>query len=68
MPQDMPPTGGYQPVQYKRNLPIRGFRPGWYLLGMGAVMTWGFYQFGKGQRELQCVASFLDREGDEEGA
>ena len=55
MPQDMPPTGGYQPVQYKRNLPIRGFRPAWYLLGMGAVMTWGFYKFGQGQREMQYV-------------
>jgi hypothetical protein len=22
---------------------------------MGAVMTWGFYKFGQGQRELQYV-------------
>ncbi|CAL00437.1 uncharacterized protein An16g02130 [Aspergillus niger] len=34
MPQDMPPQGGYLPVQYKRNIPARGFRPIYYLIGM----------------------------------
>ena len=51
MPQDMPPTGGYEPVQYKRNLPIRGFRPAYYLVAMGAVMTYGFWRVGQGIRE-----------------
>lgn len=51
MPQDMPPTGGYEPVQYKRNLPARGFRPSVYLAGVVALMTYGFYKVGKGIRE-----------------
>ncbi|KAI1135529.1 GRIM-19 [Hypoxylon sp. FL0543] len=51
MPQDMPPVGGYGPVQYKRNLPAPGFRPATLLLGMGAIMIFGFYKLGKGIRE-----------------
>jgi hypothetical protein len=51
MPQDMPPTGGYEPVQYRRNLPIRGFRPAYYLLAVGVICTYGFYKMGKGIRE-----------------
>ncbi|PKS12328.1 hypothetical protein jhhlp_001628 [Lomentospora prolificans] len=126
MPQDMPPTGGYGPVQYKvseqfrgclprvrcrgtqlgaanvfiedpiaeircggpgkngigvfarkswegngselggremagqylldggvRNLPFRGFRPRTYLLGIGVVMGYGWYQLVKGIREAK---------------
>ncbi|MCJ1338529.1 hypothetical protein MMC09_003818 [Bachmanniomyces sp. S44760] len=51
MPQDMPPTGGYEAIQYKRNLPARGFRPAYYLLAMGVICTYGFYKVGKGIRE-----------------
>ncbi|KAF2239476.1 NADH-ubiquinone oxidoreductase subunit GRIM-19 [Viridothelium virens] len=51
MPQDMPPTGGYEPVQYKRNLPARGFRASYYLIGVGLIMTYGFYRLGIGIRE-----------------
>jgi NADH dehydrogenase (ubiquinone) 1 alpha subcomplex subunit 13 len=51
MPQDMPPTGGYGPVQYKRNLPVRGFRPAVYIIGMGGLMTYGFWRVGQGIRE-----------------
>jgi NADH dehydrogenase (ubiquinone) 1 alpha subcomplex subunit 13 len=58
MVQDMPPKGGYGPVQYKRNLPARGFRPGVLLLGMGAVMTYGWYRLFIGIRE----ANELSRE------
>ncbi|KAK5004015.1 GRIM-19 [Cryomyces antarcticus] len=56
MPQDMPPTGGYEPIQYKRNLPARGFRPSVYLLAVGVVMTYGFYKVGKGIREQNELA------------
>ncbi|KAJ9647356.1 hypothetical protein H2201_008749 [Coniosporium apollinis] len=56
MPQDMPPTGGYEPVQYKRNLPARGFRPSVYLAGVVALMTYGFYKVGKGIREQNELA------------
>jgi NADH dehydrogenase (ubiquinone) 1 alpha subcomplex subunit 13 len=57
MPQDMPPTGGYEPVQYKRNLPARGFRPATYLLMVGAVCTYGFWRVGQGIREQKYAAS-----------
>ena len=59
MPQDMPPTGGYSPVQYKRNLPVRGFRPAAYLFGTAALMTYGFWRVGQGIREHKCVESYL---------
>lgn len=67
MGQDLPPSGGYEPIQYKvrllqslpdfssrlpqRNIPARGFRPVYYLIGMGAIMTYGFYKYGVGVRE-----------------
>ncbi|OJD20121.1 hypothetical protein ACJ73_08548 [Blastomyces percursus] len=51
MPQDMPPIGGYQPVQYKRNIPVRGFRPVYYLVGMHLIMAYGFYKVFLGIRE-----------------
>jgi NADH dehydrogenase (ubiquinone) 1 alpha subcomplex subunit 13 len=55
MPQDMPPVGGYSPVQYKRNLPARGFRPAVYLIGTGVLMTYGFWRVGQGIREHKYV-------------
>jgi len=55
MPQDMPPEGGYEPVQYKRNLPARGFRPSVYLVGIAGLMTYGFYKVGQGIREQKWV-------------
>jgi NADH dehydrogenase (ubiquinone) 1 alpha subcomplex subunit 13 len=58
MPQDMPPVGGYRPVQYKRNLPARGFRPLTYILGAGAVMTYSLYLYGKGIDEYKYVFSY----------
>jgi NADH dehydrogenase (ubiquinone) 1 alpha subcomplex subunit 13 len=56
MPQDMPPVGGYRPVQYKRNLPARGFRPIYYVLGVGAIMAYGMEVYGKGIAEYKWVS------------
>ncbi|KAL8928445.1 MAG: hypothetical protein Q9208_001678 [Pyrenodesmia sp. 3 TL-2023] len=56
MAQDLPPSGGYEPIQYKRNIPVRGFRPSYYLAAMAAVMTWGLYKYGKGAREHNELA------------
>lgn len=53
--QDLPPIGGYEPVQWKRNLPSRGFRPTVYFWGIAGVVAYGYYKFYKGvdeQREL----------------
>ena len=51
MPQDMPPSAGYDPIQYRRNLPVRGFKPAYYLAIIAGVMTYGFWKLGKGVRE-----------------
>jgi len=56
MPQDIPPAGGYEPVQYKRNLPARGFRPSILLLGMAGIMAYGFWKVGVGIRERNELA------------
>ncbi|EKD18794.1 uncharacterized protein L3040_008704 [Drepanopeziza brunnea f. sp. 'multigermtubi'] len=56
MPQDLPPQGGYEPVQYKRNLPARGFRPSVMLAAMFGMMGFGFYKVGKGIREQNELA------------
>ncbi|KUI62498.1 NADH dehydrogenase [ubiquinone] 1 alpha subcomplex subunit 13 [Cytospora mali] len=56
MPQDMPPVGGYGPVQYKRNLPARGFKPSTLLAIGGVVMLYGWYAYGKGAREQRELA------------
>ncbi|KEY74688.1 hypothetical protein S7711_05441 [Stachybotrys chartarum IBT 7711] len=67
MPQDMPPKGGYEPVQYKvrciemltsrqRNLPARGFRPGVMFLGISAIMGFGWYKLFHGIREANELA------------
>lgn len=42
-------------MQWKRNLPSRGFRPSVYFWGITGLMAFGFYRFYKGvdeQREL----------------
>lgn len=56
MPQDMPPVGGYGPVQYKRNIPARGFRPITYLVGMHLFMAYGYYKLFYGIREQNELA------------
>ncbi|KHJ33855.1 putative nadh-ubiquinone oxidoreductase subunit grim-19 [Erysiphe necator] len=56
MPQDLPPIGGYDPIQYKRNLPARGFRPAVLLFGMASIMTYGFWRVGQGIREHNELA------------
>ncbi|KAL8633298.1 hypothetical protein Q9189_001019 [Teloschistes chrysophthalmus] len=52
MAQDLPPQGGYEPVQYKRNLPARGFRPRNYFFGACLIMAYGWYKYAIGIHEL----------------
>ena len=54
----MPPPGGFEPVKYKRNLPIRGPSGLVILGGVTAVCAYGFYRLGKGNLEKRCVESF----------
>jgi len=56
MSQDLPPVGGYEPVQYKRNLPVRGYSPKWYLFGMAGIMIYGFYEAIGGIKEQRELA------------
>ncbi|XP_070974831.1 NADH dehydrogenase [ubiquinone] 1 alpha subcomplex subunit 13-like isoform X1 [Oncorhynchus clarkii lewisi] len=49
--QDMPPPGGYGPVDYKRNLPKRGLS-GYSMLTIGVgVMCFGYWRLFKWNRE-----------------
>uniref|UniRef100_A0A4W5RS80 NADH dehydrogenase [ubiquinone] 1 alpha subcomplex subunit 13 n=1 Tax=Hucho hucho TaxID=62062 RepID=A0A4W5RS80_9TELE len=49
--QDMPPPGGYGPVDYKRNLPKRGLS-GYSMLAIGVgVMCFGYWRLFKWNRE-----------------
>jgi hypothetical protein len=57
----MPPTGGYEPVQYRRNLPVRGFRPAYYLVAVAGICTYGFYRVGQGIREQKWALHLLCR-------
>lgn len=53
--QDLPPIGGYDTVQWKRNLPARGFRPSIYFWGISGIIALGFWRYSQGvdeQREL----------------
>lgn len=58
MGQDMPPVGGYEPIQYRRNIPARGFRPAYYLLAVGLISTYGMYWTGRGIREHKYVHTY----------
>ncbi|KAF7198932.1 NADH dehydrogenase [ubiquinone] 1 alpha subcomplex subunit 13 [Nothobranchius furzeri] len=49
--QDMPPTGGYAPFDYKRNLPKRGLS-GYSMFGIGiGVMLVGYWRMFNWNRE-----------------
>ncbi|BGO97191.1 hypothetical protein JCM10296v2_001227 [Rhodotorula toruloides] len=54
--QDLPPAGGFAPIKYKRNLPIKG--PGGAVVfgAVALICGFGFWRVGLGnleQRELQ---------------
>jgi len=53
--RDMPPPGGFEGIQYKRNLPIRGPGGVAILCGVTAVCAYGFYRVGKGNLEKRFV-------------
>ncbi|XP_010725652.1 NADH dehydrogenase [ubiquinone] 1 alpha subcomplex subunit 13, partial [Meleagris gallopavo] len=54
--QDMPPPGGYGPIDYKRHLPRRGFSGySLFALGVGSLLL-GYYTIIKWNRERRCTA------------
>ncbi|XP_003942363.1 NADH dehydrogenase [ubiquinone] 1 alpha subcomplex subunit 13 [Saimiri boliviensis] len=49
--QDMPPVGGYGPIDYKRNLPRRGLS-GYSMLALGlGTLLYGYWKIIKWNRE-----------------
>lgn len=46
-------------IDLQRNLPAKGFRPGVLLLGMGAIMGYGWYKLVVGIREAKYVEPTL---------
>ncbi|KAJ7308243.1 hypothetical protein JRQ81_008768 [Phrynocephalus forsythii] len=49
--QDMPPPGGYGPIDYKRHMPRRGLS-GYSLFAIGfGIFTYGWYSLAKWNRE-----------------
>ena len=53
--RDMPPSGGYETIRYKRNLPLRGPSGAILLAGVTAVCVYGFYRVGQGNLEKRLV-------------
>lgn len=53
--QDMPPSGGYSQVRYRRYLPKRGPSGAVIIAGVAAFCTFGFYRVAQGNLERRCV-------------
>ncbi|XP_004646929.1 NADH dehydrogenase [ubiquinone] 1 alpha subcomplex subunit 13 [Octodon degus] len=54
--QDMPPPGGYGPIDYKRNLPRRGLSGySMFALGIGTLLYgyWSMMKWNRERRRLQ---------------
>ncbi|KAK8849752.1 hypothetical protein IAR55_005087 [Kwoniella newhampshirensis] len=54
--QDMPPSGGYETIRYKRNLPLRGPSGAMIFGGVAAICAFGFWRLGAAnveKRELK---------------
>ncbi|KAJ1034522.1 hypothetical protein NDA18_001378 [Ustilago nuda] len=49
--QDLPPSGGYQPIRYKRNLPGKNLSGLTMFGGVIAICAYGFYKVGLGNLE-----------------
>lgn len=47
----MPPPGGFQPLKYKRNLPVRGPSALTILGAVIAISGYGFYRIAQGNLE-----------------
>ena len=55
--QELPPKGGYPPIEYARNLPKRGPSGLVIFIGGAAVMAFGFYHVIMGNRRRWYVGS-----------
>eukprot|EP00299_Pterocystis_sp_00344_P009472 c3999_g1_i1.p1 GENE.c3999_g1_i1~~c3999_g1_i1.p1 ORF type:complete len:122 (-),score=15.49 c3999_g1_i1:44-409(-) len=73
--QDGPPAEGYAPVRFQRRLPTRGPPMGVIVLGLGAMMGFGWYRLAQSNQEQReakrevraarlAIAPFLQTEDD----
>jgi len=53
--QEMPPKGGYPPIEFARNIPKRGPSGVALFIGGAAVMAFGFYKVIMGNRQRWYV-------------
>lgn len=53
--QEMPPKGGYPPIEYARSIPKRGPSGVALFIGGAAVMAFGFYKVIMGNRQRWYV-------------
>lgn len=56
--QELPPKGGYPPIEYARNIPKRGPSGVALFIGGAAVIVFGFYKviMGNRQRWYVCIS------------
>lgn len=51
--QELPPVGGYEPIKFKRNLPVKGPSGAVLFGGTFLLCSWGFYRYAQGNKELK---------------
>jgi len=59
--QELPPKGGYPPIEYTRNLPKRGPSGLVIFIGGAVVMAYGFYHVIMGNRRRWYVKLLYSR-------
>lgn len=57
--RDLPPQGGYAPIRYKRNLPVRGPSGVFLIFATVGVSIFGFWRLGQGNVERRYVLCTL---------
>lgn len=50
-------ANGFVSYFLQRNVPARGFKPAYYMIGMHVIMAYGFYKYFHGVREQRYVSS-----------
>lgn len=53
--RDLPPRGGFAPIRYKRNMPVRGPSGVFLIFATIGVSAFGFFRIGQTNIEKRCV-------------
>ncbi|CCU97729.1 unnamed protein product [Malassezia sympodialis ATCC 42132] len=54
--KDLPPQGGYAPIRYKRNMPVRGPSGVFLIFATVGISAFGFWRLGQGNIERRELA------------